>query len=147
MIKFRSFTAISVKNIKWVHDLDPNPSLDRDSHIQQVASGRHLVSAGKINAEEILRVVTWNVPALHQKPVCPTQGKGTRIHIRRWNEIQVWKCRWHPEKELSLWLWRLRISSRSPEWNKHPKVIQDTGMSLTSHSIQVLLDKSHTMPT
>ncbi|GFO15700.1 hypothetical protein PoB_004220500 [Plakobranchus ocellatus] len=27
-----------------------------------------------------------------KRPTCPTQGKRTSIHIRRWNKILVWKC-------------------------------------------------------
>ncbi|GFO34972.1 craniofacial development protein 2-like [Plakobranchus ocellatus] len=52
-----------VNNVNGVYSSNPNPSFGRDSHVQQVASGRHPASACKINTDK----ATWNVRILHKK--------------------------------------------------------------------------------
>ncbi|GFN88270.1 craniofacial development protein 2 [Plakobranchus ocellatus] len=56
-----------VNNVKGVGDSNPNPSFGRDSHVQQVAPGRHPAFARKIKTDKISKIATWNVRTLHQK--------------------------------------------------------------------------------
>ncbi|GFO33719.1 craniofacial development protein 2-like [Plakobranchus ocellatus] len=60
-------TETLVNNLKGVCDSNPNPSLGRDSHVQQVAPRRHPGSARKIKTDKISKIATWNVRILHQK--------------------------------------------------------------------------------
>ncbi|XP_033113627.1 craniofacial development protein 2-like [Anneissia japonica] len=61
----------SVNNVKGIRESEPNPSFGRNSHVQQVASGRHSASARKLNKlntrKNALRIATWNVRTLYQK--------------------------------------------------------------------------------
>ncbi|GFO40094.1 endonuclease exonuclease phosphatase domain containing protein [Plakobranchus ocellatus] len=41
--------------------------ITRDSHVQQVAPGRHPASARKIKTDKTSKIATWNVRTLHQK--------------------------------------------------------------------------------
>ncbi|GFO25050.1 craniofacial development protein 2-like [Plakobranchus ocellatus] len=63
----KNHTQTLVNNVKQVYDSNPNPSFGRDSHVQQVAPGRHPVSARKSNIDQISKIATWNVRTLHQK--------------------------------------------------------------------------------
>ncbi|GFO38813.1 craniofacial development protein 2-like [Plakobranchus ocellatus] len=56
-----------LNNVKGICDSNPNPSFGRDSHVQQVASGRHPASARKIKTDKTLKIAMWNVRTLHQK--------------------------------------------------------------------------------
>ncbi|GFO32009.1 craniofacial development protein 2 [Plakobranchus ocellatus] len=56
-----------VNNVKGVCDSNPNPSLGRDSHVQQVAPDRHPASTRKIKTDKISKIAMWNVRTLHQK--------------------------------------------------------------------------------
>ncbi|GFO49381.1 craniofacial development protein 2-like [Plakobranchus ocellatus] len=56
-----------VINVKGVCDSNPNPSFGRDSHVQQVAPGRHPASALKTETDKTSRIAAWNVRTLHQK--------------------------------------------------------------------------------
>ncbi|GFN88266.1 endonuclease exonuclease phosphatase domain containing protein [Plakobranchus ocellatus] len=62
-------TKTLVNNFKGVCDSNANLSFGSDSHVQQVASGRHAESARKININQRLlkKIATWNVRTLHQK--------------------------------------------------------------------------------
>ncbi|GFO36568.1 craniofacial development protein 2-like [Plakobranchus ocellatus] len=63
----QNHTETLVNNINGACDSNPNPSFGRDSHVQQVAPGRHPASARKINTDPISKIATWNVHTLHQK--------------------------------------------------------------------------------
>ncbi|GFN83862.1 LOW QUALITY PROTEIN: endonuclease exonuclease phosphatase domain containing protein [Plakobranchus ocellatus] len=63
----QNHTETLVNNVKRVCDPNPNPSFGRDSHVQQVAPGRHPASACKIKTDETSRTATCNVRTLHQK--------------------------------------------------------------------------------
>ncbi|GFO27371.1 reverse transcriptase [Plakobranchus ocellatus] len=63
----QNHTETLVNNVKGVCNSNPNPSFGRDSHVQQVAPGRHPASARKINTDQILKIATWNVRTLQQK--------------------------------------------------------------------------------
>ncbi|GFO32989.1 hypothetical protein PoB_005949400 [Plakobranchus ocellatus] len=63
----QNHTETLVNNVKEVCDSNPNPSFGRDSHVQQVAPGRHRASARKIKTDKTLKIATWNVHTLHQK--------------------------------------------------------------------------------
>ncbi|GFO49317.1 endonuclease exonuclease phosphatase domain containing protein [Plakobranchus ocellatus] len=67
--------------MKGFCDFSPNPSFGRDSHVQQMASGRHPASARKINIKETQKIATWNVRTLHQK------GKSENV-IQEMNRIK-----------------------------------------------------------
>ncbi|GFO06922.1 craniofacial development protein 2-like protein [Plakobranchus ocellatus] len=48
-------------------DSNSNPSFGRDSHVQQMAPGRHPASARKTKTDKTSKIATWNVRTLHQK--------------------------------------------------------------------------------
>ena len=55
-------------NVNGVSDPFPYPSFGRDRHAQQVAPGRHQVTACKLGKKKsALRIGTWNVRTLNQK--------------------------------------------------------------------------------
>ncbi|GFO44610.1 craniofacial development protein 2 [Plakobranchus ocellatus] len=63
----QNHTETLVNNVKEVCDSNPNPSFGRDSHVQQVAAGRHQASARKTKTDKTSKIATWNVLTLHQK--------------------------------------------------------------------------------
>ncbi|GFN83914.1 craniofacial development protein 2-like protein [Plakobranchus ocellatus] len=60
-------TETLVNNVKAFCDSNPNPSFGRDSHMQQVAPGRHPATARKIKTDRTSKIATSNVRTLHQK--------------------------------------------------------------------------------
>ncbi|GFN90734.1 hypothetical protein PoB_001724000 [Plakobranchus ocellatus] len=75
------------------------------------------------------------------KMAVKNRRQGHQHLIRRWNQILTWKCRWHgySEEELTRRVHEWEFSADVPEWNKHPKVIEDSGMRPDNHA---LLEKS-----
>ncbi|GFO29987.1 hypothetical protein PoB_005649200 [Plakobranchus ocellatus] len=63
----QNHTETLVINVKGVCDSNPNLSFGRDSHVQQVAPGRHPATARKISIDQASKIATWNVRTLHQK--------------------------------------------------------------------------------
>ncbi|GFO08927.1 endonuclease exonuclease phosphatase domain containing protein [Plakobranchus ocellatus] len=78
----QNHTETLVSNIKGVCDSNPNPSFGRDSHVQQVAPGRHPASAPKIDIDQSSKKAKWNVCTLYQK------GKLENV-IKEMNRIKI----------------------------------------------------------
>ncbi|GFO31975.1 craniofacial development protein 2-like [Plakobranchus ocellatus] len=60
-------TETLVNKVKGFCDSNLNFSFGRNSHVQQVAPGRHPASARKIKTDKTSKIETWNERTLHQK--------------------------------------------------------------------------------
>ncbi|GFO10095.1 endonuclease exonuclease phosphatase domain containing protein [Plakobranchus ocellatus] len=88
----QNHTETLVNSVKGFCDSNSNPSFNRDSHVQQMASGRHPASARKIKTDKTSKIAMWNVRTLHQKGKLENVVK--EMEMMKLNILGLAQVRW-----------------------------------------------------